>query len=472
MSVRSLAVFSLLLPSLAFSQGLGAPKDSVGVATLPSLAPLVDSVRGAVVNVDVQARRPAANNNEEGGGEDDQMERFFGRRGSNRNQLKQGAGSGFIVDPRGLVITNNHVVEGAVIIRVRLEDGRSYDGDVLGRDPLTDLALIRLRGKPENLPVVKLGDSSAMRVGDFAVAIGNPFGLASSVSLGIVSALDRNIHAGPYDQFLQTDAAINPGNSGGPLFNLKGEVIGINTAIVGNGTGIGFAVPSNVAKALMPQLEKDGSVTRGWLGVGIQDLSPSLAKAMGIPQQEGAVITAVNDGSPAKKAGVAEDDVIVSIDGAKVLSGGGLSRAVALKRPESEVKLAVYRGGKPLELKVKLGTRPDLENFAARAATPAEPPGTKQPRVGLSFQDMDPRVAESAGLPNAGALVVEVTPGSPAERAGLRRGMVIVEAGKKQIRGRDDLMKILTEGKSGAVVLLRVMLPGSGGKVLQAIELP
>jgi serine protease Do len=426
-------------------------------------------VRGAVVNVDVQARRPATN---EEGSDEDQMERFFGRRGGSKNQLKQGAGSGFIVDPRGLILTNNHVVEGAVIIRVRLEDGRAFDGDVLGRDPLTDVALIRLRGKPENLPVVKLGDSSAMRVGDFAVAIGNPFGLASSVSLGIVSALDRNIHAGPYDQFLQTDAAINPGNSGGPLFNLKGEVIGINTAIVGGGTGIGFAVPSNVARALMPQLEKEGSVTRGWLGVGIQDLSPGLAKAMGIPQQEGAVITAVNDGSPAKKGGVIEDDVVVSIDGTKVMSGGGLSRTVALKRPDSEVKLAIYRGGKPIELKVKLGTRPDLENFAVKAATPSEPPGTKQPRVGLSFQDMDPRLAESAGLPVNGALIVDVAPGSPAERAGLRRGMVVVEAGRKLVRGRDDLMKVLSEGKSGAVVLLRVMLPGSGGKILQALELP
>ncbi len=469
MSVKPLAVFVLLLlPSIALAQAQTPPKEAV-VASLPSLAPLVDSVRGAVVNVDVQARRASSG---EDGIDDDQMERFFGRRSQPKNQLKQGSGSGFIVDPKGLVLTNNHVVDGAVIIRVRLEDGRSFDADVLGRDPLTDLALIRLRGKAENLPVVRLGDSSTMRVGDFAVAIGNPFGLASSVSLGIVSALDRNIHAGPYDQFLQTDAAINPGNSGGPLFNLKGEVIGINTAIVGGGTGIGFAVPSNVAKALMPQLEKDGSVTRGWLGVGIQDLSPSLAKAMGIPQPDGAVITSVNDGSPAKKGGVVEDDVVISIDGTKVLSGGGLSRTVALKRPETEVKLAVYRGGKLMELKIKLGTRPDLEKFAARALTAAEPPGSKQLRVGLSFQDMDPVLAERVGLPARGALIVEVAPGSPAERAGLGRGMVVVEAGKKLIKGRDDLMKILTDGKSGAIVLLRVMLPGGGGKVLQALELP
>ncbi len=464
MRLQTLAVLSLLVPGFALAQTLTAPKE-VG---LPSLAPLVDSVKGAVVNVDVQARREAK---PEDGTDEDPMERFFGKRANPKGQLKQGMGSGFIVDSHGLVVTNNHVVDGAVIIRVRLEDGRTFDGDVLGRDPLTDLALIRLRGKLDNLPSVKFGDSAAMRVGDFTVAIGNPFGLASSVSLGIISALDRNIHAGPYDQFLQTDAAINPGNSGGPLFNLKGEVIGINTAIVSNGSGIGFAVPSNVARTLMPQLEKEGSVTRGWLGVGIQDLNASLARAMGVPQPEGALITTVNDGSPAKKGGMATDDVVVSIDGTKVLSGGGLSRTIALKRPDSEVKLAIYREGKPLELKVKLGTRPDLENYAVNK-TPAEPTtGTRQPRVGLSFQDMDPRLAEGVGLPAQGAFVVDVAPGSPAERAGLRRGMVIVEAGKKQIRGRDDLMKVLSEGKSGSVVLLRIMLPGSG-KTLQAIELP
>ncbi len=471
MRIRTLATFSMLLPALAFAQ---AGKETL----LPSLAPLIDSVKSAVVNVDVQARNRGG---EDATPEDEQADRLFGNRrgfhGGQREQLRQGAGSGFIVDPKGLVITNNHVVEGAVAIRVRLDDGRSFDGEVLGRDPLTDVAVIKLKGDLKNLPVVRLGDSGAMRVGDWAIAIGNPFGLASSVSLGIVSALDRNIHAGPYDQFLQTDAAINPGNSGGPLFNLKGEVIGINTAIVssgngGGGSGIGFAVPSNVARALLPQLEREGAVTRGWLGVGIQDLSPQLARAMGVPQPEGAVITAVNEGSPAKKGGMLEDDVVISIDGEKVLSGGALSRSVALKRPESEVKLAVYRGGKPLELKVKLGTRPDLENLAVKGAAGPAPAGTRQPRVGLSFQDMDPRFSEASGLPSQGALVVDVLPGSPAEKAGLTRGMLITEANRKAIHGRDDLMKVLSEGKGGSVVLLRVNVPGTTTRLLQALELP
>ncbi len=190
-------------------------------------------------------------------------------------------GSGFIIDPSGIVLTNNHVVQGAVSIRVRLNDRREFDAKILGRDPATDVAVIKLQGKVENLPVVKLGDSDAIKVGDWVVAIGNPFGLASSVSVGIISAKAREIGASQYDDFLQTDAAINPGNSGGPLFNLKGEVIGINTAIVGGGSGIGFSVPSNMVTALLPQLEKNGQVVRGYLGVGIEDLHAEVAKGLG-----------------------------------------------------------------------------------------------------------------------------------------------------------------------------------------------
>jgi serine protease Do len=308
------------LPVLAHAQ-TAAPSAPSQPATreaqaLPSLAPLVESVKGAVVNVDVQAKGSGGM----GQGDNPFFDRFFGggeggRGGQRREPIRQGSGSGFIIDPKGLVLTNNHVVEGAVAIRVRLDDGRSFDAEIVGRDPLTDVAVIQLKGKVENLATVKLGDSDALRVGDWVVAIGNPFGLASSVSSGILSARARDIHSGPYDDFLQTDAAINPGNSGGPLFNLKGEVVGINTAIVGGGTGIGFAVPSNLVKALLPHLEKDGAVTRAWLGIGIQDLTQDLAKAMQLPVTEGAIVSQVNDGSPAGKAGMRADDVIVAIDG-------------------------------------------------------------------------------------------------------------------------------------------------------------
>ncbi len=236
-------------------------------------------------------------------------------------------GSGFVIDPRGYILTNNHVVEGAFNIRVRFADGRALEAEVLGRDPLTDIALIKLKSPPANLPVLRLGDSDAMRVGDWVVAIGNPFGLASSVSAGILSAKAREIGATPYDDFLQTDAAINPGNSGGPLFNLRGEVIGMNTAIVSGGAGIGFAVPSNLAKAIIPQLEKNGTVTRGYIGVKLQTLTPELAKALNVPPTTGALINEVTKNSPGDKAGSSPTTWWSRLDGKKVDSSSALSRA-------------------------------------------------------------------------------------------------------------------------------------------------
>ncbi len=458
----------LLAAVLSFPVPVFAQLPTPQVVAVPSLAPLIDSVKGAVVNIDVAKRATAE--------QQEQMERYLKRRGQGREDapLAPGTGSGFVIDPRGLVLTNNHVVEGAVTLKVRLDDGRAFDADVLGRDPLTDVALVKLRGKFEALPFVKLGDSNSMKVGDWVVAIGNPFGLAQSVSAGIVSALDRHIGASRYDQFLQTDAAINPGNSGGPLFNLRGEVIGMNTAIIGGqngaGTGIGFAVPSSLIKAVLPQLEKTGTVTRGWLGVGIQDVSPALSRALSLPARDGALITAVNDGSPAQKGGLKEEDVVLAIDGERVNSSTTLTRIIALKRPDATVALSVVRAGKPAEVKVKLGVRPDLENLGdtRRAeATPSDPH-----RIGLAFQDMDPRMAEATGLPRTGALVIEVSPGSPADEAGIRRGMAVVELNRKPVLNRDELMAGLKGLAPGEVALFRVALPGSAGKSLIALEVP
>ncbi len=457
-SPGSFVVLSVLASSLALAQ----PRAEA--LPLPSLAPLVEGVKSAVVNVDVQKRA-----NEE------QLELFERFRKSPHKQddapLSGGTGSGFIIDPKGVVLTNNHVVEGAVTIRVRLDDGRAFDGEVVGRDPLTDVAVVKLKGRFEALPTVRLGDSSSLRVGDWAVAIGNPFGLAQSVSAGIISALDRQIGASRFDQFLQTDAAINPGNSGGPLFNLRVEVIGINTAIIGAATGIGFAVPSNLVKAVIPQLQAQGYVTRGWLGVGIQDLSAPLARALGVPQGDGALINQVNDNSPAQKGGLREEDVVVAIDGERVNSSTALTRVVALKRPDSVVKLAVVRAGKPVELKVTLGVRPDLENLGELEKKPAEGNDTHR-RLGISFQDVDPRMAEAAGVPRQGALVIDVQPGSVAEVAGLRRGMVIVELNRKPVLNRDQLFSSLKDLKPGAVALFRVAVAGSAGRQLVAVEAP
>nr|AYM53940.1 S1C family peptidase [Corallococcus coralloides] len=452
-------------------------------AALASVAPLVDSVKDAVVNVEVRAASPSRRpRGDSPWGQDEEESPFdgtpwgpftpFGRPGPREEAPRQGLGSGFIIDARGLVLTNNHVVEGATDIQVQLPDGRELGAKVLGTDPLTDVALLRLQLPPDAkpLPVVRLGDADALRVGDWVVAIGNPFGLSSSVSLGIISAKARNIGASAYDEFLQTDAAINPGNSGGPLFNLKGEVVGINTAIIGQGSGIGFAVPSNLVRALLPQLEKEGAVTRGWLGVVVQDLTADLGAALGLPAREGAIVSDVTEGTPAASAGLLPDDVIVSVDGQPIDSGRALTRAVALKAPGSELALSVFRNGQKQEVKATLGTRPDLEGVASRDR-PEAPEAPADQRVGLVISDVDARVARTQDLPAAGALVRDVSLGSVAERAGLMPGMVVVEAGGQPVRRARDLVKALRDAKPGESVLLRVVAPG-GQRVLRALTVP
>ncbi|WP_224361892.1 trypsin-like peptidase domain-containing protein [Hyalangium versicolor] len=478
---RSSVVAALVavISSVAFAQPSASPQaaatgnvlqpETRAAQALPSLAPLVDSVKLAVVNVDVTAKVSGGR-----GMEQSPLDRFFGGGGrpNGRESIRQGAGSGFIIDPRGLVLTNNHVVEDAVSITVNLNDGRSFPAEIVGRDPLTDVAVIKLQGKDvKELPVVALGDSEALRVGDWLLAIGNPFGLSSSVSLGILSAKARNIEAGPYDDFLQTDAAINPGNSGGPLFNMKGEVIGINTAIVGGGTGIGFAVPSNMVKALLPQLEKEGSVTRGFLGLGIQDLTADIAKALELPVNEGAIVNEVSNGGPSAKAGVKQDDVVVALDGQKVASANALTRAVALKRPGSVATLSLYRNGKKQDLKVTLGTRPDLEGVSKKG--PREAEESSKARVGLSLDNLDARTAQQAGFSKTeGALITDVVPGSPADRAELQAGFLVVEANRKPVRSAAELASIIRATASGDTLLLRVMVPGSDTRTLRALKMP
>ncbi len=459
-----------LLPALMWSApGVCEPRLAEKSEAL-SIANLVEAVKDSVVNVDVQARAPSA----EGSG--DFFEKFFGMpNGSGgsgglgdsetRQRIRQGEGSGFIIDANGLILTNNHVVEDAIAIRIRLNDGRQFDARVLGRDPLTDLALLKLQGDVKNLPVARLGDSDAVRVGDTVVAIGNPFGLTSSVSAGILSARARDIQSGPYDNFLQTDAAINPGNSGGPLFNDRGEVIGINTAIVGGGSGIGFAVPSSMAQKLLPQLQK-GQIHRGWLGVAVQDLTPELAQALRVPMTQGAIVTDVQPGTPSADAGLRRDDILTAIDGKPIESSRALTREVGFRQPQEALTLTVYRDGKSRQLKAKLGERPDLEGNAS--APPPEARAADSGReLGLSLREADPRLTPGV---KGGALLVDVAPGSPAERAGLQPGMTIVEAGGKPVRGAQALTQLLKGQKPGAVVLLRVQVGKS--RLLRALPIP
>ena len=449
------------------AQAQVAPPPLRGLA-MPSVPDLVDTVKGSVVNVEIRGKVSEG----EGMSQRDQFfEHFFGQPAPRQQPQREmrAMGSGVIVGANGVVLTNNHVVKNATQIRVKLNDGRSFEGEVLGRDPLTDLAVVKLKNVPPgSLPFARLGNSDTLRVGEWVVAIGNPFGLASSVSLGIISAKERVLTGGPYDDFLQTDAAINPGNSGGPLFNLQGEVVGINTAISAQGSGIGFAIPSNLAQALIPQLEKSGKVTRGWLGVAVQDLTPELAQGLRVNVQQGAVVADVTGDTPAAQAGLKSEDVVTAVDGAPVTSAGVLTRTIALKTPGSTVVLKVIHEGKLQEVKVKLGTRPDLEGLQQPEVEKGE--AEQQQKSGLTLQDVDPAFAQSTGIPAVGALIADVAAGSPAERAGLTPGTVIVEAAGKPVRHALDLKRILGAARPGSVVLLRVQT--AAGKGLRALPLP
>jgi serine protease Do len=450
---------------------------TVQVPGLPSLAPLVKQLKPAVVNISTTTvvknhprvpgmpRGPGG----QGGGPDqwnEFFERYFGGERPAPEFRSNALGSGFILNKDGYVLTNNHVVGEATDILVKLPDGREFSAKVVGKDPPTDVALIRLEKAPKDLPTVPLGDSDALEQGDFVLAMGNPLGLRESVSFGIVSAKDRTIGSGPFDDFIQTDAAINPGNSGGPLFNLKGEVVGINTAIVSPqiGQGIGFAVPISLVKQLLPQLEK-GKIARGYLGVTVSDLSSDLAQGFGLPEgTKGALIQNVQAKAPAGKAGVKAGDVVVALNGKPVESSSQLTRGVAAIAPGGKAALTLLRDGKRQEVAVTVAQRPDEEALARGESTtedgdggaaPAEP--AKGPRLGVRLQAVTPEMARELRLEGeGGVLVAEVSPDGPAAKAGLQRGDVILEVNKQAVSKPDQLPPIVAKAKPGAVVVLRV----------------
>jgi serine protease Do len=363
------------------------------------------------------------------------FEEFFRRFGApgqipQRPRRTMGQGSGFIIDGSGLVVTNNHVVGNADRVRVELADGRELPAQVVGTDPQTDIALLKVEaGAP--LPTVPWGDSEALRVGEPVLAMGNPFGLGGTATSGIVSARGRQIGAGPYDDFIQTDASINPGNSGGPLFNLRGEVVGVNTAIFspsGGNIGIGFAVPSAIARRVVEDLRDDGRVQRGWLGVSLQPVDRELAEALGTPEAEGALIAAVEPGSPAARGGLQAGDVVTKAGQREVESPRDLAAAVAESEPGATLALTLRRDGQQREQQVTLGTTPDRrDDVAARGGRQGE---QSTGALGLA---LGPR----QGGP--GAAVVRVGPGSVAEARGLQPGDVILRAGDRDVSSPGDV---------------------------------
>ncbi len=386
----------------------------------------------------------------------DFYDKFFRGQRPDQQPPQGGMGSGFIIEPDGYILTNNHVVAGAEELLVNLENDKEYTATLVGSDPKTDIALIKINrdnGDSEPFPHVKMGDSDRLEVGEWVVAIGSPFGLTHTVTVGVVSAKSRNINAGPYDEFIQTDASINPGNSGGPLINIKGEVIGVNTAIIsgpsgGGNVGIGFAIPINLVKTIYKDLREKGTVTRGWLGVMIQKITPELAKAFELKDSDGALVGDVIPDGPAATAGIKRGDVIVKFNGQEVKDMEQLPKIVAQTQPETEVDVEVIRAGKMKKLQVRIAVLKDPQQQVLAKADP----------LGMQVQDITPELAQSLKLDTTeGVLVSDVTAGQSAAESGIRRGDVITEIDRSPVRNIEDYKRLTSNisGTRSALFLIR-----------------
>ena len=424
------------------------------IRSLPNFTELAKRVGPSVVNVSTtQVRRPAQGQPSPFGPGDPRnelLERFFGGRIPRGPQRQNGVGSGFIIDANGTILTNYHVVGEAEKISVTLSDGKHFDAKVIGKDQKTDIAVIKIDAG-RDLPAVTLGDSDGLEVGEWVIAIGNPFGLDHTITSGIVSAKGRQIGAGPYDNFIQTDASINPGNSGGPLLNLRGEVVGINTAIfsqTGGNIGIGFAIPTNSVKDLLPQLRDKGRVVRGYLGTTVQKITPEIADSLGLKQREGALVADVVQGGPAEKAGLKAGDVIVEFDKKEIKDSSDLPAAVARVAPGTSVQLRIARDGKQISLPITVGELKDNEVAA---------PAGQEGELGLAVQPLTPEMAQSLGLERAEGLVVaSVKPGSAADEAGLRSGDVITQVNRRPVKNLADYNREISRSEKGKSMLFLV----------------
>ena len=470
----SAAAAVLVVAGVIWGYGMQTRSDAKDIAAadgnfqmvLPNFSALAKQVQPGVVNI------RTVKSTKEGGpvfrhffgnpfGNRDPNRDPFGEGGPGREFKQRSLGSGFIVDRDGFIVTNNHVVENADQIKVRLSDDREFDAKIIGRDNKTDLALIQIEGAKDLSPL-KMGDSEKLEVGSWVLAVGSPFGLEQTVTAGIVSAKGRFIGAGPYDDFIQTDASINPGNSGGPLLNMNGEVIGINTAIVAQGQGIGFAIPVNLAQNIIAQLKERGSVTRGWMGVGIQDLTPELAHYYGLKDQKGVLVTQVFPGDPADKAGIQTKDVIIAVDGKPVGTSRELSSAVAGMAVGKEVPVKILRDGKEQVLKVQLSERKETEQ-EAKGPTP------ETDELGIRAADLNPETARRFGIDEneKGVLVAGVKPGSKADLSGLQQGDIVKEVNRVPIQSVKEMTVEFGKTKPGDAASLLVKRGTAGFVVLK-----
>ncbi len=462
--MASAAALSLSIGGALNAQAPRLMAPPVSADGMPSLAPLVEQVSPAVVSVlverEVQSRAMPS-----------QFEEFFNFRfGSPEGQgdpfddgsrRMQAEGSGFFIDDDGHIVTNNHVIEDADKVRIRLTNGDEVDAEIIGTDPLTDLAVLKVDTE-KNYPFVEFAEGVNLRVGDWVVAVGNPFGLGGTVTSGIVSAIGGQDRENQYLDFIQIDAPINRGNSGGPTFDLKGRVVGVNTAIFspnGGSVGIGFAIPAKVARETVAQLIANGSVTRGWLGIQLQEITTEIAAALELKSRNGVLVNSVIDGEPAARAGLRDGDVIVEIGGEKVDTPNELSRRVASFAPGEKVRVKVLREGKAKTVNVTLGLRDD-DSAAGDDEAPANDNDTLSSEVGLRVSELNDSLRQQFRVPSevSGVIVTGVRPGSPAENAGLRPGAVILQVEGQDVRNADELRDKIENAKEDGkdAILMRM----------------
>lgn len=458
----AVVAMAFLLAGMLIASSIGStkvaqagPAPAAGTCT-PSFVDLADAVGPSVVNIRVtkiQKTDLPDISEFENGPFGNMFREFFGdmTRRFPRQYKSRGAGSGVIVNQDGTILTNSHVVEGASEIMVTLNDKQEYKARVVGRDQKTDLAVIKIDAKA-NFHAARLGDSDTLRVGEWVLAVGNPFGLSNTITSGIVSAKGRIIGAGPYDDFIQTDAPINPGNSGGPLFDMRGEVIGINTAIVPNGQGIGFAIPINTAKNVLPELVSKGKVSRGYLGVNIQNITKELASSLQLKSTKGALVSQVRQDSPAEKAGIKQGDVIVAYNHRDVKDSHELAGVVAATPIGKTVPVKIVRDGKETTLNVRTGDLSTGETRNKEQSTAATEPEGKW---GLQVRDLNPEFAHSMGLKrDKGVVVVGVRDGSPAEDSGLQRGDIVIEVNRHAVKTAEEMQERITKSGKDSLLLL------------------
>jgi serine protease Do len=456
-------------PASRWAPSLAAPLPPDAI----SFADVAERLNPAVVNIDATARGEGRSRRRLSGPVPEGPDPFERPRTPDREAPRRGAGTGFIIDADGFILTNHHVIEGADRIMVRLTDGRNLRAERVGSDPDTDIALIKVDSS-RPLPVAPLGDSDSLRVGEWVIAIGNPLAYEHTVTVGVVSFIGRKLFDTSLDRYIQTDAAINFGNSGGPLINARGEVIGINAAISSRAANIGFAVPINQASAILPQLRERGRVSRGYIGVMLRDVDPDLQRSLGLKSSDGALVQDVTPGSPGARAGVRTYDLIVAVDGRPVDGNDVLIQLIAMRQPGTTATLQVLRDGRALNIPIKLAERPQRERrVAGTNSEQLRPSSQAGPVLGMSVREIDEESETRFKLPDGtrGVIVSRVEPMGPAYDAQIERGHVLLEINRQPVQSIEDYQRLTSNARPGDILTLYLYKPELDQRSLQTVKI-